>query len=54
MAKICKEMLNVPLMCGVISILLTIIPFINTFVTNKDWVFYKTFAGIYICMFRFF
>jgi Mg2+/citrate symporter len=47
LSKICKEILNVPLVCGVVSIILTIIPYANTFFTNKDWVFYKTFAGQY-------
>ena len=46
--RVCKEMINIPLVSGLISIILTIIPYVNTFVTRKDWVFYKTLVGWYI------
>jgi len=42
--KMLKEMINIPLISGVVSILLTVIPYLNTFVTKKDWIFYKTFV----------
>ncbi len=44
--KICKEIMNIPLISGVISIILTVIPKLNELFTNKDGVFSKTFLGI--------
>lgn len=43
--KMCKEIMNIPLISGVISIILTVIPGLNDFITNKDMIFYKTFLG---------